>query len=159
MTSTTDTSTSSVRIENAPGTFATGYTLFWAVLTVYYGAAVVADTYFGELTLPATVMFVEAFAKLFVSACGTVAGVFLLRAKSGSPLAAAFVIDAGAAVFAAAALATLIVSIGTGQELALSYLDMQPWYVVLPLSGLCAAAAWFVRRRPALLAGRIHIPR
>ncbi len=159
MTTITNSSAAPARIETAPGTFAAAYTLIWSVLVVYYAAAVLVDTHFGELTWPALVMFAEAFAKLLVSIFGAVAGVFLLRARSGSPLAAAFAIDAGAAVFAASALATLIVSIVTGQGLALSYLDMQPWYVVLPLGGLCAAAAWTVRRRPALLAGRIHIPR
>ena len=159
MTTSIDSSASPARVETAPGTFAASFTLIWSVLVVYYAAAVLVDTHFGELTWPALVMFAEAFAKLLVSIFGAVAGVLLLRARNGSPLAAAFAIDAGTVVFAAAAVATLIVSIVTGQGLALSYLDMQPWFVALPFGALCAAAAWTVRRRPALLAGRIHIPR
>ena len=139
------------RLALVAGTGAVAVLLFFL-----YAAALFADARFGELTVSGLLMFAEAFAKCTLCGFGAHAVLSMFLGQEGAVLRVQFFIQAGVVVYAAAMILTAAGLLFAGQQLALTCLILQPWYLALALLAAFVLLTAAIRGRPALLAGQVR---
>ncbi|MDH7515039.1 MAG: hypothetical protein QHI48_04065 [Bacteroidota bacterium] len=96
---------------------------------------------FGDLTLVSMLRWADGIAKALLGIAGIRASIDLFLVRGKAPERVWFFFTASAVVFPIFAAVSLIVGLVTGLGLRLTFLQLQPWYIILLWAAL-ATAGW-----------------